>query len=65
MSEVVWAKYFSGLNMSLAQLWGSGPKFSVVCGRCSGGFKARIQMVNYPIVVCPCGTPNKLDLVIG
>lgn len=46
--------------MSLAQLWGSGPVFAVVCGRCGCGFKRRIPMVTNPVAVCPCGQANRL-----
>lgn len=60
----VWAYAFEGYSTSLAQFFGSGPKFRVTCGKCRGGFVSRIQMVDYPIVVCPCGTPNKLNVVI-
>lgn len=66
VTEVVWARSCSGWNMSLlAQLFGSGPKMQVVCGRCGSGFAQRIAMVDYPIVLCPCGTPNRLNLMVS
>lgn len=65
MAQVVNARYCEGLSMSAAALFGSGPKFSITCGSCGCGFKARIQMVDYPVVKCPCGTPNRLNLVMS
>jgi len=64
--KIVNAHNCSGMNMSIAQLWGSGPKFTVTCGECYSNFKERIQMVDYPVVKCPvCQTPNRLNLVIN
>lgn len=63
MSGVVWAEAVSGWNMSIAQLWGSGPKVQVRCGGCGGAFSVRIAVANYPVVRCPCGQANKLNLV--
>lgn len=63
--KTVYARDFRGLSMSLAQLWGSGPKFTVQCGHCDGVFKDRIIMVDYPRLRCPfCGTVNILNLEI-
>lgn len=61
---VVWAKAVSGWNMSIAQLFGSGPKLNVTCGGCGGGFSARVAMINYPVVRCPCGQANKLNITV-
>lgn len=63
--NVVWARKFSGWNMSPTMLFGVGPKFDVICGRCGGGFSRRIPLVNNPMVVCPCGTANKLRLQVS
>ena len=61
MREVVTAAGARGLNMSIAQLWGSGPKWTIRCGDCGMDFKARIPMVEDPRVVCTCcGTINEL-----
>lgn len=63
---IVEPKDFEGWTMSVAQLWGSGPKFSVKCGNCHCGFRERIQMVSDPVVTCPyCGAHNKLNLEIS
>jgi len=59
-------KAFTGYNMSIAQLWGSGPKFKINCGNCSITFKQRIPMVDSPGVKCPnCGVVNVLELTVG
>jgi rRNA maturation endonuclease Nob1 len=61
--KTVRPKDFSGLNMSLAQLFGSGPKFTIQCGNCSIWFKQRISMVDQPAAKCPyCGAINLLPL---
>jgi hypothetical protein len=64
-SSCVWAAGFAGYNMSLAQVFGSGPKMTIKCGSCGGQFTKRIQMVDYPVVVCPCGQANKLNLTVS
>ena len=59
-------KSFSGWSMSVAQMFGSGPKFTVTCGQCEGTFKKRIPMVDRPGVQCPyCCAINRLGVVIG
>lgn len=61
---VVDAKDWSGFNMSLSQLFGKGPKFTIRCGNCDVDFDKRIPMTDYPRVSCPnCGTVNRLPLV--
>ncbi len=61
----VMPKDYSGWNMSIAQLFGSGPKFTITCGECDGTFKKRIPMVNKPGIMCPyCKTINKLPFTI-
>ena len=63
--RVVWAKWVEGMTMSIAQMFGSGPNMTVCCGSCPGVFKKRIQMVDYPCVVCPyCRAINKLNIVM-
>lgn len=64
-SDFVWAKGFTGWNMSFAQLFGSGPKMTIVCGKCGGSFTKRVPMADYPVVRCPCGQANKLQLTVG
>ena len=53
--------------MSIAQLWGSGPKLTITCGHCSITFKQRIPMINNPGIKCPnCGVVNVLEgITIG
>lgn len=52
--------------MSITQLWGSGPKFTVCCGDCGGTFRKRIIMVDEPHLSCPyCGAINILPIEIG
>lgn len=64
-SNTVLPKAFSGFNVSLAQLFGSGPKFTITCGNCSLTFKKRIPMVDYPGIPCPsCGTINILSVEV-
>jgi phage FluMu protein Com len=51
--------------MSVAQLWGSGPKMTVGCGACSGTFTQRVPMVDHPVVQCPyCKNLNKLPFTV-
>jgi len=58
-------KAFSGYNMSIAQLFGSGPKFTITCGYCGGTFKKRIPMIDNPGIECPlCKTINTLPFTI-
>jgi len=55
-----------GLNMSLFQFFGSGPKWTITCGNCEGTFSKRIPMVDSPGIPCPyCGAVNILDIEIG
>lgn len=63
--KTVPAKEAHGFNMSLAQLFGSGPKWTIKCGECSLTFKKRIPMVNNPAVKCPyCGVVNVIYGVV-
>ena len=59
-------KDFQGMNMSIAQIWGSGPKWTITCGGCEATFKKRIPMVNRPGIACPhCGDINVLPITAG
>ena len=50
---------------SLAQLFGSVPKWTITCGNCSATFKVRIPMVDHPGIPCPtCSAVNVLDIEI-
>jgi len=56
-------KSFSGWCMSIMQLFGSGPKFTITCGACLATFTQRIPMVDRPGCPCPnCGAVNVLPL---
>ena len=64
--QTVTPKNANGFNMSLAQLFGSGPKWSITCGGCSGTFKKRISMIDNPGISCPyCGAINVLQVTIS
>jgi len=55
-----------GYNMSIAQLWGSGPMWAITCGKCEVTFQKRIPVTNNPGVACPnCGIVNKLPLKVS
>ena len=56
----------SGMNMSIAQLWGSGPKWTITCGVCDVTFKIRVPMIDHPGIKCPnCGTVNIMPFVVS
>ena len=61
---IVEAVYAEGLNMSLAQMFGSGPKWTIGCGDCRRGFQKRLPYhQNRPVVVCPhCGALNRINV---
>ena len=59
-------KDFTGWNMSIAQLFGSGPKWTITCGDCSATFKKRIPMMDTPGIACPhCGAINILPIEVS
>jgi rubrerythrin len=63
--EKVEAASIEGFNVSIFQLFGSGPKMTVTCGECGFKFKKRIIMVDEPTVICPyCDVMNTLPLEI-
>jgi rRNA maturation endonuclease Nob1 len=63
--KVVRPKNCTGYNMSFAQLWGSGPKWTITCGECEATFQKRIPMVTEPGIPCPhCGAVNKLPITV-
>ena len=63
--KTVTAKEACGMNMSLLQLFGLGPLWTITCGHCSGTFKKRLPMVNSPGVLCPyCHSINVLEGII-
>ncbi len=57
--------FVQGWNASIAQLWGSGPKFTITCGSCEGTFKKRIPMIDNPGISCPyCSSINIIPVTI-
>ena len=58
-------KACTGWNMSIFQLFGSGPKWTITCGECSYTFKKRIPMVSNPGIQCPyCRVINTIPIVV-
>lgn len=54
-----------GLNMSLLQVFGVGPKYHIVCGKCLTAFSKRVPMVSFPGIPCPnCRVVNILPFVL-
>ena len=65
MRKTVKPYSFDGWNMSLFQLFGSGPNFTITCGSCMATFKKRLSMVDNEGVVCPvCDDVNIMPLVV-
>ena len=53
-----------GWNMSIMQLFGSGPKLTIECGHCGRIFEKRVAPANHPVVGCTwCGKANMLDVI--
>ena len=51
----------TGYNMTLLQLAGVGPKWTVTCGECLASFTKRLPLVDNPGLVCPhCGVVNQM-----
>lgn len=66
MSKTVEPKDARGMNKSITQLWGSGPKWTITCGACEGTFRERIPIIDEPGIACPyCHAINKLPLVVA
>lgn len=64
MTEYV-GNVIGGWNISIAQLWGSGPKLTILCRGCHRGYEKRVAPDNHPRVVCPhCHQINVLDVVV-
>lgn len=62
----VMCKEATGWNMSIAQLFGSGPKWTIRCGNCEVDFTARIPMVDQPRVPCPhCRAVNIVPVTVS
>lgn len=57
---------YEGYSMSLAQLWGSGPKWAITCGYCRVTFTRRLPMISRPGVQCPsCGVVNVIPVTVS
>lgn len=55
----------SGWNMSLAQIFGLGPKWVITCGVCGRTWKERLPMVDNPGLECPsCKTINVIPVEV-
>lgn len=58
-------KYATGYNMTLLQLFGIGPKWTIVCGNCGTAFTKRLPMVTCPGVACPrCDEVNVIPVEV-
>ena len=54
-----------GYNMTLLQIFGSGPKWTITCGECEGTFKKRLPVMEKPGVQCPyCDTINIIPVTV-
>jgi transcription elongation factor Elf1 len=54
-----------GFNLSLLQIFGAGPKWTITCGSCGLTFKKRIPMIDRPGIDCPkCGAINVLPIEV-
>ena len=59
-------KDFEGWNVSLTQIFGLGPKWTITCGECGLTFKKRLPMVSNPGIECQfCGVINIIPVVSG
>lgn len=62
-SHIVEPKYYEGWNTSLLGAFGVGPKFTIVCGKCSCTFQKRVPIIDYPTIPCPhCNVLNRLPV---
>tara|TARA_R110000787_G_scaffold286340_2_gene404266 strand:- start:1016 stop:1213 length:198 start_codon:yes stop_codon:yes gene_type:complete len=58
-------KEVTGWSMSIAQLWGSGPKLTIKCGKCEATFQKRTPMVSNAGLPCPyCNTVNITQFIV-
>lgn len=52
-----------GNNMTLLQLFGKGPLWTITCGGCRATFEKRLPLVDNPGVSCPhCGAVNVIPI---
>lgn len=57
--KTVYAADAEGWNISIFQLFGSGPLWTIKCGECGSYFRKRILVIDNPRVKCSlCGTIN-------
>jgi len=63
--KTVTADKVSGFNMSIMQLFGSGPKLTIKCGECHINFQKRVPVIDEPAVSCEyCNTINILPIIV-
>ena len=64
-NKIVIPLRFHCWNMTFMQIFGKGPKVTIVCGNCMETFSKRIFMVDHPTVRCPyCQVINVIPLII-
>jgi len=62
--RVVNAADADGPVMSLMQLFGLGPRWTIRCGHCGNTFSERLPMIDFPTIPCPlCKTLNRIQVV--
>ncbi len=63
-AKTVKPKDARGYNMSpIAQMFGSGLKWTITCGECEFTFKKRIAMISHQGLKCPnCRAINVIEL---
>ncbi|MFW9878247.1 MAG: hypothetical protein ACFFG0_34635 [Candidatus Thorarchaeota archaeon] len=61
--KIVDPDYYMGWNMSWNLNIFSGPKVNIQCGNCHCFFKARLPLVDNPVVACPnCHIGNRIPV---
>lgn len=64
VKKPVIAKVVSGYNVSWNLNFLSGPKLTIMCGKCAYTFQERMPLMDYPTVICPnCKTVNGIPFV--
>ena len=69
--EIVEAYAYEGLSAHPASLLTLGllrfePTWAITCGECLATFRAKVPLIDYPVLLCPyCGTRNRLPVTVG
>ena len=69
--RVVEAYAYEGRSLHPASLLTLGlipfsPTWAITCGECRATFKAKIPLIDRPVLVCPyCGVRNLLSVTVG